>query len=82
MIWTLHAHNTHIEGVRFDGTDIVTRSSWGEISRWKLAIQAELQDSLKLYDRYIHCLPLRSDEPIVTPVGQQAACDISVEGAR
>jgi WD40 repeat protein/serine/threonine protein kinase len=80
IIWTLHAHNTRIEGVRFDGTDIVTRSSWGEISRWRLAIQAESHDSLRLYDRYIHCLPLHSDATI-TPVGQPAACDIAVEGA-
>ncbi|HEX2685057.1 MAG TPA: hypothetical protein VHN14_00490 [Kofleriaceae bacterium] len=80
-IWTLHAHTSRIDGVHFEGTDIVTRSSTGEISRWRLGTQPSSQNSFRLFDRYIHCLPLRFDEKTggLAEQKQQTACDISAD---
>jgi WD40 repeat protein len=75
-IWTLHAHKSRIDGVHFEGTDIVTRSSTGEISRWKLAPHLPAKDFL---DRYIRCLPLRFNEKTGGLVDQQQPCDISAD---
>jgi WD40 repeat protein len=35
-LWTLPAHGSAMVGVHLDGTDLVTRGSTGEISRWRL----------------------------------------------
>jgi WD40 repeat protein len=78
-IWTLHAHRAAANGVHFDGNDIVTRSSTGEISRWRLPAYPD--GSTSRFDRYIHCLPQRFDERTGGLVEQtpQAGCDISAD---
>ena len=35
-IWKLQAHNSDLIGLHFEGSDIVTRGSAGEVSRWTL----------------------------------------------
>jgi WD40 repeat protein/serine/threonine protein kinase len=35
-LWTLPAHASAVVGVHLEGTDLVTRGSTGEISRWRL----------------------------------------------
>jgi WD40 repeat protein len=80
MIWTLHAHKSAISGIHFEGTDIVTRSCTGEISRWTLARLASSQDAVRSFDRIIRCLPLRFDEETGGLVEQQQmACDLPVQ---
>jgi WD40 repeat protein len=79
MIWTLRAHKSRIDGVHFEGADIVTRSSTGEISRWKLATHLSSDDPASFFDRYIRCLPLRFDEETGGLIDQQQPCDISAD---
>ncbi len=35
-LWTLQAHRSHVVGVHFEGSDIVTRGFGGDVSRWRL----------------------------------------------
>jgi WD40 repeat protein len=36
LLWTLHAHRSHVVGVHFEGDDIVTRGFGGDVARWRL----------------------------------------------
>jgi len=82
-IWTLHAHRSRANGIHFEGNDIVTRSSTGEISRWRLPAYPSSEESISRFDRYIHCLPQRFDERTggLVEQTQQAGCDISADRA-
>jgi WD40 repeat protein/serine/threonine protein kinase len=79
MIWSLSAHKSSIGGVHFEGTDIVTRSFEGEISRWRLAQPSASQDFTKMIERYIRCLPQNFDEKTGELVVQETSCDISAD---
>ena len=76
-LWTLRAHKAAITGLHFEGSDIVTRSFTGEVSRWSLATPPVSQDFVGLIDRYRRCLPLRFDADTGGLVEQNATCDIS-----
>jgi WD40 repeat protein/serine/threonine protein kinase len=79
MIWTLSAHRSPVSGVHFEGSDIVTRSSEGEISRWRLATSSSSKDFVGMIERYIRCLPQRFDEKTGGLVDQPTTCDISAD---
>ncbi|HEY0986436.1 MAG TPA: WD40 repeat domain-containing protein [Kofleriaceae bacterium] len=72
MLWTLRAHRLAITGVHFDGDDIVTRGSTGDVSRWKVS----KLPSIEGIDRAARCLPLRFDEDTGGLVEQESPCDI------
>jgi WD40 repeat protein len=36
LLWTLHAHRSHVVGIQFEGDNIVTRGFGGDLARWKL----------------------------------------------
>jgi len=76
-LWTLRAHKSAITGLHFEGSDIVTRSFTGEVSRWNLATPPPSHDFEGMIDRYRRCLPLRFDEDTGGLVEQDVSCDIS-----
>lgn len=78
MLWTLRAHTSAISGVHFEGTEIVTRSFLGELSRWRISPQ----DLAGASERYMRCLPLRFDDDTGGLVEQEAACDIPAAGGQ
>jgi WD40 repeat protein/serine/threonine protein kinase len=80
LIWTLPAHRSGISGVHFEGTDLVTRSLTGEISRWRLAPAPSSQAFASTIEHYLRCLPLRFDQDTGGLVEQQTSCDISGAG--
>ena len=77
MIWILRAHKSAITGLHFEGSDLVTRSFTGEVSRWSLAKPRSSQDFVGMIDRYLRCVPLRFDKDTGGLVEQNATCDIS-----
>jgi WD40 repeat protein len=58
LLWTLRAHRHAITGLHFEGGDLVTRGSNGEISRWNVSTMP----SSRAIERSVRCLPLRLDE--------------------
>src|SRR4029079_12288925 len=72
MIWTLRAHRFAITGIHFDGNDIVTRGSTGDVSRWSLS----KAPSMEAIERAARCLPLGLDEDTSELVEQRSVCDI------
>ena len=38
LLWILQVHKSHVIGVHYEGTDIVTRGFSGDIARWKLPL--------------------------------------------
>ena len=72
LLWTLRAHRLAITGIHFDGADIVTRGSSGDISRWNVSNLP----SIEAIERAARCLPLRLDEDAGSLVEQQSRCDI------
>jgi WD40 repeat protein len=58
MIWTLLVHRSAVNGVHFEGNEVVTRSFTGEISRWELPSLGAASSIEEL----VRCLPLGFDE--------------------
>jgi WD40 repeat protein len=46
-LWTLQAHKSHVVGIHFEGSDIVTRGFGGDISRWTLPLPARVIEGAK-----------------------------------
>jgi WD40 repeat protein len=70
MIWTLRAHDAGITGLHFEGGDIVTRSSTGQLARWTLPKSPPAAELGEL----VRCLPDRFDEDTRALV-PQPPCD-------
>jgi len=51
MTWALPARKAAVNGVHFEGAELVTRSFTGEISRWRIAGPAGSQDPVRNLDR-------------------------------
>jgi WD40 repeat protein/serine/threonine protein kinase len=47
-LWTVPAHKMYIMGAHFQGSDLVTRGSGGEIARWHLPAPADVIESRKI----------------------------------
>jgi WD40 repeat protein len=58
MLWTMRAHRQAIAGLHFEGHELVTRGSTGEISRWDVS----KLPAGEVVERSVRCLPLRLDE--------------------
>jgi WD40 repeat protein/serine/threonine protein kinase len=58
MLWTMRAHRQSIAGVHFEGNELVTRGSTGEVARWNVSNRP----SSMVIDRSVRCLPLRLEE--------------------
>jgi eukaryotic-like serine/threonine-protein kinase len=58
LVWSLRAHAMAINGLHFEGCDLVTRSVVGEVARWRLPTPP----SAAAIQRLLACLPLRLDE--------------------
>jgi WD40 repeat protein len=73
MIWTLKAHMSAINGVHFEGNDIVTRTLTGELARWTLSKPTPRS----IIDELVRCLPFRFDNDTGRLV-EQAPCNAPV----
>jgi WD40 repeat protein/serine/threonine protein kinase len=75
MIWSLPAHELAIAGVHFEGSDVVTRGSTGEIARWALTSPRSPKPALALdLNDIVRCLPLRFDDEVGGLVEQDQRC--------
>jgi WD40 repeat protein len=70
LMWTLRAHRGGITGIHFEGDNVVTRGSAGELSRWDFS----KLPSRQAIDGIVRCLPLRFDDETGRVVEQQG-CD-------
>jgi WD40 repeat protein/serine/threonine protein kinase len=71
LSWTLRGHRVAIAGIHFEGSDLVTRGTTGEMSRWNVS----KLPSKQTIDRAVRCLPLRFNEKEGGMLELQPPCD-------
>lgn len=70
LLWKVHASNTYVSGVHYEGERLISRSGGGGLARWELPRPADTPNWLARFERLVRCGPWRFDEATGTLVAQ------------